>query len=58
MGTDRGSGATRHMLEVDDLGPSGVEAVLALAERDPAGLPRPWLCHACPQRCGSDHARP
>jgi len=40
MGTDRGSGETRHMLEVDDLGPSGVEAVLTLAERDPAGLPR------------------
>ena len=40
MGTDRGSGTTRHMLEVDDLGPIGVEAVLALAERDPAGLPR------------------
>ena len=40
MGTDRGSGATRHMLEVDDLGPDGVEAVLGLAERDPIGLPR------------------
>jgi ornithine carbamoyltransferase len=40
VGTDRGSGATRHMLEVDDLGPNGVEAVLTLAERDPAGLPR------------------
>jgi len=28
------------MLEVDDLGPVGLEAVLALAERDPAGMPR------------------
>jgi len=34
------AGTTRHMLEVDDLGPVGLEAVLALAERDPAGMPR------------------
>src|SRR5665213_2025118 len=40
VGTDQGNVATRHMLEVDDLGPDGVEAVLGLAERDPAGLPR------------------
>ena len=33
-------GATRHVLEVDDLGPDGLEEVLALAERDPAALPR------------------
>ena len=33
-----GSGTTRHMLEVDDLGPDGLDAVLALAERDPADL--------------------
>ena len=31
---------TRHVLEVDDLGPDGLDAVLALAERDPAALPR------------------
>jgi ornithine carbamoyltransferase len=31
---------TRHVLEVDDLGPDGVEEVLALAGRDPATLPR------------------
>jgi ornithine carbamoyltransferase len=29
---------TRHMLEVDDLGPAGLEEVLALAERDPVDL--------------------
>ena len=34
------AGTTRHMLEVDDLGPVGLEAVLALAGRDPAELPR------------------
>ncbi|HEY5108894.1 MAG TPA: ornithine carbamoyltransferase [Acidimicrobiales bacterium] len=39
-GTDHHGGATRHMLEVDDLGPAGLEDVLALAERDPADLPR------------------
>jgi ornithine carbamoyltransferase len=38
--TDLGSGATRHMLDVDDLGPQGVADVLALAERDPVELPR------------------
>jgi len=30
----------RHVLEIDDLGPLGLDAVLALAERDPAALPR------------------
>ncbi len=30
---------TRHVLDVDDLGPDGLAAVLALAERDPAELP-------------------
>jgi ornithine carbamoyltransferase len=34
------SGPTRHMLEIDDLGPSGVADVLALAGRDPATLAR------------------
>jgi len=38
MATEVTGGPTRHVLEVDDLGPGGVEAVLALAERDPAGL--------------------
>jgi ornithine carbamoyltransferase len=37
---DRSNGVTRHVLEVDDLGPDGLDAVLALAERDPAALPR------------------
>ncbi len=40
MTDDRSTGGTRHVLEVDDLGPDGLEAVLALAERDPAALPR------------------
>jgi len=31
---------TRHVLEVDDLGPDGLDAVLALAARDPGSLPR------------------
>ena len=31
---------TRHILEIDDLGPTGVEHVLALAERPAAELPR------------------
>ena len=31
---------TRHVLDVDDLGPDGLDAVLALAERDPSELPR------------------
>ncbi len=30
---------TRHVLDVDDLGPEGLAAVLALADRDPADLP-------------------
>ena len=33
-------GTVRHVLEVDDLGPDGLEAVLGLAGRDPAALPR------------------
>ncbi len=33
-------GATRHVLDVDDLGPDGLEEVLAAARRDPATLPR------------------
>ena len=32
------AGTTRHMLEVDDLGPAGLEEVLALAERQPVDL--------------------
>ncbi len=31
---------TRHVLDVDDLAGGGLEAVLALAEEDPAGIPR------------------
>jgi len=39
--TDRSpGGVTRHVLDVDDLGPDGLEEVLALAERDPATLHR------------------
>ena len=38
--TDRHAGTVRHVLEVDDLGPDGVQAVLALAMEDPAALPR------------------
>jgi ornithine carbamoyltransferase len=30
---------TRHVLDVDDLGPDGLAAVLALAERDPGEIP-------------------
>jgi len=37
---DTTGGATRHVLEVDVLGPEGLEEVLALAERDPADLLR------------------
>ena len=40
MTADRMSGPTRHMLEIDDLGPSGVADVLALAGRDRATLAR------------------
>lgn len=40
MTADPETGATRHVLEIDDLGSAGVEAVLALAEQDPATLPR------------------
>jgi len=35
--TDR---PTRHVLDIDDLGPGGLADVLALAEADPAALPR------------------
>jgi len=39
---DRGSGPvpTRHVLDVDDLGPDGLAAVLRLAATDPSALPR------------------
>ncbi len=30
---------TRHVLDIDDLGPDGLDAVLALAQRDPRDLP-------------------
>jgi len=40
MDAEPGRGTTRHVLEVDDLGPGGIEEVLVLAERDPAALPR------------------
>jgi ornithine carbamoyltransferase len=35
------TGATRHVLDVDDLGRQGLESVLASAAADPASLPRP-----------------
>ena len=50
-GTGRGAGPvvtlpidpapawTRHVLDIDDLGPDGLDAVLALAQRDPSDLP-------------------
>jgi len=38
VNADRTAGPTRHMLEIDDLGPTGVADVLALAGRDPATL--------------------
>ncbi len=34
------AGATRHVLEIDDLGPAGLAAVLDLAQREPSSLPR------------------
>jgi len=40
MAGDRIPAVTRHVLEVDDLGPDGLDEVLALAERGPAALPR------------------
>jgi ornithine carbamoyltransferase len=40
MRGDLGGGATRHVLDVDDLGPVGIEEVLSLAERDPGSLVR------------------
>ena len=39
-GTIPTSGATRHVLDVDDLGPDGLEEVLALAERPVGSLAR------------------
>jgi ornithine carbamoyltransferase len=36
----REDGTTRHVLEIDDLGPSGLAAVLELAGRDPSSFPR------------------
>ena len=38
--TDASGTTTRHVLDVDDLGPGGLGQVLALAELDPATLPR------------------
>jgi len=38
--TERTGGTTRHVLEIDDLGPAGVAAVLDLAQREPSRLPR------------------
>ena len=38
--TDESGTTTRHVLDVDDLGPGGLGQVLALAELDPATLPR------------------
>ena len=40
MNADRTNGPTRHMLDIDDLGPTGVAQVMALAGRDPATLAR------------------
>ncbi|MGD0882888.1 MAG: ornithine carbamoyltransferase [Acidimicrobiales bacterium] len=40
MRPDATNDSTRHVLEVDDLGPAGLDEVLALAERDPATLSR------------------
>jgi len=39
-GTDPTGGQTRHVLDVDDLGPDGLAQVLALATREPGSLPR------------------
>jgi ornithine carbamoyltransferase len=40
MTIDTTFGAARHVLEVDDLGPDGLEDTLSLAERDPGTLAR------------------
>jgi ornithine carbamoyltransferase len=40
MKADARGAATRHVLDVDDLGPDGIEEVLSLAERDPGSLVR------------------
>ena len=37
---DQGSGTTRHVLEIDDLGPTGLAAVLDLAQQALSALPR------------------
>jgi ornithine carbamoyltransferase len=39
-GDRQGAGSTRHVLDVDDLGVDGLRTALALAEVDPADLPR------------------
>ncbi len=40
VGAPEGTGRSRHVFDVDDLGGAGIAAVLDRAERDPAGLPR------------------
>ncbi len=40
MEADTRVGATRHVREVDDLGPDGIDEVLSLAEREPGSLGR------------------
>jgi len=40
MKGDSRTGAIRHVLDVDDLGPDGIEEVLSLAEREPGSLVR------------------
>src|SRR5271154_1512504 len=40
MEADERVGATRHVLDVDDLGRDGIEEVLSLAEREPGSLDR------------------
>jgi ornithine carbamoyltransferase len=40
MPADPTTAPTRHVLDVDDLGPAGLAQVLDLAERDPSALPR------------------
>src|SRR5271155_3874400 len=40
VGAAEGTGRSRHVFDVDDLGGAGIAAVLDRAARDPAGLPR------------------
>lgn len=40
MGAPQGTGPSRHVFDVDDLGAAGIAAVLDRAAMDPAGLPR------------------